>query len=185
METLEAINKRASLKTHLSTRDIEQDKIVKILEAARLAPSATNEQPWRFVVVKGKENVENVVTRASRMGRKAFDEAPVLILVFVNPKDYVFPDGKTFYLLDVGLAMENILLAATDLGLITHPMASLDEGKLKEMLGVPDEMEFVIATPLGYPVECSYEEAAQERLSQRTRKGLKELVYMNEWGKPF
>jgi nitroreductase len=185
METLEAINKRASLKTHLSTRDVEREKIVKILEAARLAPSATNEQPWRFVVVKGKENVKNVVTRASRMGRKAFDEAPVLILVFVNPKDYVFPDGKTFYLLDVGLAMENILLAATDLGLITHPMASLDEGKLKEMLGVPDEMEFVIATPLGYPVEGSYEEAAQERLSQRIRKDLKELVYMNEWGKPF
>ena len=185
METLEAINKRASLKTHLSTRDVEQDKIIKILEAARLAPSATNEQPWRFVVVKGKENVENVVTRASRMGRKAFDEAPVLILVFVNPKDYVFPDGKTFYLLDVGLAMENILLAATALGLITHPMASLDEGKLKEMLGVPDEMEFVIATPLGYPVEGSYEEAAQERLSQRTRKDLKELVYTNTWGTPF
>jgi len=185
METLEAINKRASLKTHLSTRDIEQDKIIKILEAARLAPSATNEQPWRFVVVKGRESVENVVTRASRMGRKAFDEAPVLILVFVNPKDYVFPDGKTFYLLDVGLAMENILLAATDLGLITHPMASLDEGKLKEMLGVPDEMEFVIATPLGYPVEGSYEEAAQEGLNQRTRKDLKELVYMNTWGKPF
>lgn len=185
METLEAINKRASLKTHLSTRDVEQDKIIKILEAARLAPSATNEQPWRFVVVKGKENVENVVTRASRMGRKAFDEAPVLILVFANPKDYVFPDGKTFYLLDVGLAMENILLAATDLGLITHPMASLDEGKLKEMLGVPDEMEFVIATPLGYPVDGSYEEAAQERLSQRTRKDLKELVYTNTWGKPF
>jgi nitroreductase len=185
VKTLEAINKRASLKTHLSTRDVEQDKIIKILEAARLAPSATNEQPWRFVVVKGRENVENVVTRASRMGRKAFDEAPVLILVFVNPNDYVFPDGKTFYLLDVGLAMENILLAATDLGLITHPMASLDEGKLKEMLGVPDEMEFVIATPLGYPVEGSYEEAAQERLSQRTRKDLKELVYTNTWGKPF
>jgi len=64
-------------------------------------------------------------------------------------------------------------------------MASLDEGKLKKMLGVPDEMEFVIATPLGYPVEGSYEEAAQERLSQRTRKGLKELVYMNTWGKPI
>jgi nitroreductase len=185
METLEAIKKRASLKTHLSTHDVEPEKIIKILEAARLAPSATNEQPWRFVVVQGKENVENVVTRASRMGKKAFDQAPVLILVFVNPKDYVFPDGKTFYLIDIGLAMENILLAATDLGLITHPMASLDGGKLKEMLGVPDEMEFVIATPLGYPVEGSYEEAAQERLSQRTRKELKELVYKNAWGKPY
>jgi hypothetical protein len=64
-------------------------------------------------------------------------------------------------------------------------MASLDGGKLKEMLGVPDEMEFIIATPLRYPVEGSYEESAQERLSQRTRKDLKELVYTNKWGKPF
>jgi nitroreductase len=185
METLEAISKRASLKTHISTRDVEDDKIIKILDAARLAPSATNEQPWRFVVIKGKENVEKVITGAARMGRKAFEEAPVLILVFVNPSDYVFPDGKTFYLLDIGLATENMLLAATDLGLVSHPMASLDGDKLKEMLAIPEEMEFIIATPLGYPLEDSYEEAAQERLKERTRKDLKELAYVNRWGTPL
>ena len=185
METLEAINKRASLKTHLSTRDVEQDKIIKILEAAKLAPSARNNQPWRFIVITGRENVENVVTRAFKETNQVVKEAPVLIIVCANPKDDVIADGKEFYLIDVGLAVENILLAATDLGLVTHPMAAVDEVELRKVLGIPDEVKFVIATPLAYPAGGSYEEAAQERLSQRTRKDLKELVYTNTWGEPF
>ena len=185
METLEAINKRASLKTHLSARDVEQDKIIKILEAAKLAPSARNNQPWRFIVITGRENVENVVTRAFKETNQVVKEAPVLIIVCANPKDDVIADGKEFYLIDVGLAVENILLAATDLGLVTHPMAAVDEVELRKVLGIPDEVKFVIATPLAYPAGGSYEEAAQERLSQRTRKDLRELVYTNTWGKPF
>lgn len=185
METLEAINKRASLKTHLSTRDVEREKIVTILEAARLAPSAANKQPWRFIVVQGKKNVENVVTRAFGEPNQVVREAPVLIIVFVNPRENAFPDGKEFCLIDVGLAMGNLLLAATDLGLVTHPMAAVDEVELRKILEIPDEVKFVVATPLAYPAEGSYEKAAQERLSQRTRKDLKELVYTNAWGKPF
>ena len=185
METLEAINKRASLKTHLSARDVEQDKIIKILEAAKLAPSARNNQPWRFIVIQGKGNVKNVVMRAFRETNQVVVEAPVLIIVCANPKDDVIADGKEFYLLDVGLAVENMLLMATDLGLVTHPMAAVDEVELRKVLGIPEEVKFVIATPLAYPAGGSYEEAAQERLSQRTRKDLKELVYTNAWGKPF
>jgi len=63
METLEAINKRTSLKTRLSSREVEQEKITKILNAASLAPSARNRQPWRFIVVKGKEAVETLISR--------------------------------------------------------------------------------------------------------------------------
>lgn len=185
METLEAISKRASLKACLSARDVEREKIEKILEAARLAPSAGNKQPWRFIVVKGKKNIENVVTRAFREGNQVVKQAPVLIFVFVNPKENAFPDGREFCLLDTGLAMENLLLAATDLGLATHPMAGVYEDELKKTLGIPDEMKFVIATPLAYPAQGPYEQAAQERLSQRTRKDLQELVHYNEWGKPF
>lgn len=185
METLEAINKRASLKAHLSTRDIEQEKIVKILEAARLAPSARNNQPWRFIVIKGKENVKNVVTGAFKEPNRMIMEAPVLIIVCANPEDDVIADGKEFYLIAVGLALENMLLAATDLGLVTHPMAAVNEVELRKILGIPDEVKFVVATPLAYPAEGSYEEAAQERLSQRTRKDLRELVYTNAWGEAY
>ena len=185
METLEVINKRASLKTRLSTRDVEQDKIIKIVDAARLAPSARNVQPWRFIVVKGKEAVENLVRSAFMEVNVMVREAPVIIVVCANPSDDFVIDGKEYYLFDVALAVENMLLAATDLGLVTHPMAGVNEDKLKRVLGIPSEVRFVIATPLAYPSGDSYEEAAQERLRQRIRKDLKELVYANTWGTPM
>ena len=185
METLEAINKRASLKARLSARDIEPEKIAKILDAARLAPSARNMQPWRFIVVKGKEAVATLVSRCCSETNLVVSEAPVVIVACANPSDDIVRDGKEYYLFDVGLAVENMLLAATDLGLVTHPMTGINEAELKTVLGIPDEVRFVVATPLAYPSEGSYEEAAQERLSQRTRKDRQELVYSNEWGRPF
>jgi nitroreductase len=185
METLETINKRTSLKTHLSSRDIEPEKITKILDATRLAPSARNTQPWRFIVVKGKKNVETVVTRAFMELNQVVREAPVLIIACANPSDDVIHDGKEYYLFDVGLAVENMLLAATDLGLLTHPMTAVHEDELKKVLHIPGEVRFVVATPLAYPAEGSYEKAARERLAQRTRKSAKEVVYSNAWGKPF
>lgn len=183
METLEAIKKRTSLKTCCSPRDVEQEKIEKVIEAATLAPSAMNRQPWRFIVVKGKENVEPLVTTAFRDVNQAVKSAPVVIIVCANPSDDFVINGKEYYLFDVALAVENMLLAATDLGLVTHPMI-IEEAKAKESLGIPDEVRFVIATPLAYPAEGSYDEAAREKLSQRTRKGVKEVAYSNKWGAP-
>jgi len=113
METLETISKRASLKSFLSAREVEQEKITKILDAARLAPSARNAQPWRFIVVMGKENVENVVTKAFFGFNQIAKEAPVLIIACANPNDDDIHEGREYYLFDVGLAVENILLAAT------------------------------------------------------------------------
>lgn len=185
METLEAISKRASLKTCCSARDVERGKIEKILEAASLAPSARNNQPWRFIVVKGKENVENVATKAFGEGNQVVKEAPVLIIACANPADDIIAEGKEYYLFDLGLAVGNMLLAATDLGLVTHPMAHVYEDELKKILGIPPEVRFVIATPLAYPAGGSYEKVAQKRLSQRTREDLKAVVHANTWGKPF
>jgi nitroreductase len=185
METLEVINKRASLKTHLSAREVEQEKINKVLDAAILAPSARNQQPWRFIVVQGKENVEHVVTKAFFEFSRVFKEASVLIFACANPSDDDIHEGREYYLFDVGLAVENMLLAATDLGLVTHPMTSVNEDELRKVLHIPDEVRFVVATPLSYPVDGSYDDAAREKLSQRTRKSLKEVAYSNTWGELF
>lgn len=185
METLEAINKRTSLKMHMSSRDVEPEKIEKVLAAARLAPSARNSQPWRFIVVQGREAVEALVSSVFFETMQVVKKAPVIIIACANPSDDFVIDGEEYYLFDVALAVENILLAATDLGLVTHPIAALNEDELKRVLGIPPEVRFVIATPIAYPAGGSYEEAAQERLSQRTRKDLQELVYSNAWGRPF
>jgi nitroreductase len=188
METMEAIRKRKSLKNCLSGREIEREKLEQVLDAARLAPSAMNKQPWRFVVVHGKENVERVAEKAFvgfAKGNLMVKEANVLIFAFANHEENVMPDGAFFYPLDVGLAFENLLLAATELGLVTHPMAAVDQTALKKVLGVPEGERFLIATPLAYPDEDSYDQAAEQRRASSTRKSLSEIVYMNEWGKPF
>ncbi len=182
METLETIHKRASLKTRLSEREVEQEKITKILDAARLAPSARNTQPWRFVVVQGKEAIEALISKAFSEANLIVRQAPVVIVACAKPGDDIVREGKEYYLFDVGLAVENMLLAATDLGLVTHPMSGVNEDELKRILDIPNEVRFVVATPLAYPSQGSYEEAAQERLCERRRKTLKELVYSNTWG---
>jgi nitroreductase len=185
METLEAISKRTSLRGRISAREIEPEKIIRILDAARFAPSARNSQPWRFIVVSGKDNVENVVTKAFFPFNQTVKGAPVIILACANPTDDDIHEGREYYMFDVGLAVENMLLAATDLGLITHPMTAINEVELRKVLHIPDKVRFVVATPLAYPNGGSYEEVARDRLSQRTRKSLKEVAYSNVWGEPF
>lgn len=183
METFEAISKRASLKARLSPRAIEPEKIKKILNAASLAPSAGNRQPWRFIVVTDKEVIETLASKVFSEQNVVVKEAPVIIFACANPSDDVVVGGREYYVFDVALAVENMLLAATDLGLVTHLMTSLNEDEMKKMLHVPEEVRFVVATPLAYPTGDSYEEAAKERLSQRTRKDLGEVVYWEAWGK--
>lgn len=182
MNTLEAIQKRASLKSKISSRPIEPENIQTILEAARVAPSAGNRQPWYFVVVDDREAVKRLVGESFNLEVNAeAQEAPVILVAFSDPKQAGSIDERDYSLFDVGLAAENIVLAATDLGLVTHLMTNLDQEALKRVLGVPDNIRFVAATPIAYPAS-SYEEAARERLSKRKRKQLGEIVYWNGWG---
>jgi nitroreductase len=181
VQTLEAISKRCSLKTHLSNKPVEPEKIEQVLEAARLAPSARNLQPWRFVVVQGDEAIDELVQGAFPDSNQVMKEAPLLIVICAKQEEDVTVDGKPYYLFDAGLAVENMLLAATDLGLVTHPILMFDENEVRKILGIPDDYRVVLATPLAYPAEPSYDEAAEERLSERTRKCLGELAFYGKW----
>ena len=180
METFEAIHKRCSLKMHLSGRPIEEEKIQAVLKAGQLAPSARNTQPWRFILVRDRETIETL-TQAVPEANQVISQAPAIIVACARPGDDVMHDGKEYYLFDLGLAVENMLLAATDLGLVTHLMAAFDEAKIKKILHIPDEVRVVIVTPLAYPLEDSYAEASAERLSKRSRKDLNDLVYPDRW----
>jgi nitroreductase len=181
METLTAIRKRCSLKDHISGKEIAPEIINTILKAALLAPSARNTQPWRFVVVKGKEAVENLVDNAFKDPNTVVRNAPVIIVVCARPEDDLTVDGKEYFLYDVGSAVENMLLAATDLGLVTHLILSFHEELVKKVLNIPDDVRVVITTPLAYPLERSYDAAARDRLSQRTRKEFEEVVFFGQW----
>lgn len=180
METLDTIRLRCSLKAHISNRVIEPEKINTILEAGRLAASARNNQPWRFIVVQERQVVEQL-TQAFSESNQVIIDAPVILIVCARALDDVIRDGREYYLFDVGLAVGNMVLAATHLGLVTHLMTAFNEAQVKQILHIPEDVRAVVATPLAYPHEASYELAAAERLSMRTRKDLKELVYYNQW----
>ncbi len=180
METFDAIHKRCSLKMHISGREIEQTKIDTILEAGRLAASARNNQPWRFIIVEERQIVAEL-SRAFSESNRVIKDAPVILVICARAVDDVIRDGREYYLFDVGLAVGNMVLAATDLGLVTHLMTAFDEMQVKKILHIPEDVRAVVATPLAYPLEASYDEAATDRLSARTRKDLKELVYYNRW----
>ena len=181
MDTFDVIRKRCSLKLHLSKKPIEPEKIEQVLDAARLAPSASNKQPWRFVLVQGDEAIDELAGAFNETNQEV-REAPLLIVICAREEDDVTHDGKPYYLFDAGLAVENLLLAATDLGLVTHLILSFDEGEIKRILEIPDEYRVVLTTPLAYPADSSYDEAAKKRLGQRTRKELAEITHYGKWG---
>jgi nitroreductase len=180
MDTFDAIRKRCSLKTHISTREIEKDKIKLILEAGQLAASARNYQPWRFIIVQERQTVEQLAQAFSESNRVIVD-APVILVVCARAQDDVIKNGLEYFLFDVGLAVGNMVLAATHLGLVTHLMTAFDEAQVKQILNIPEDVRAVVATPLAYPREASYDEASTERLSMRSRKDLNELVHYNKW----
>jgi nitroreductase len=180
METIDVIKKRCSLKAHISGREIEPEKINLILQAGSLAASARNFQPWRFIVVQQREVIQTL-TAAFSESNQVIKDAPVMLFVCGRAVDDNIRDGKEYYLFDIGLAVANMLLAATDLGLVTHLMTAFDEAQVKSILGIPEDVRTVVATPLAYPREVSYEQAARERLESRTRKSMQELVFYNHW----
>jgi nitroreductase len=180
METLETIRKRCSLKSHLSRRQIEPEKLTAVLEAARMAASSRNKQPWRFIVIQDRELI-NDLSDAFFDTNKVIAQAPVMIIVAGDPGSDYQPEKGEGYLFDVGMAAGNLLVAATALGLVTHPMAGFDKLEVKRQLHIPEHIRIVMATPLAYPIESNYDEAARDRLSQRTRKNLNEIVHFDCW----
>lgn len=154
------------------------------MEAGRLAPSAENTQPWYFIVVKGKENVQKLVDETFNLEVNAVArEAPVILIVLANSSVGRVIHGREYYPFDVGMAVENMLVAATDLGLVTHLMTNLNEDALKKFLGVPNDITFMVATPLAYPTTDSIDETVQKRRqTERIKKKLKEIVYWGRWG---
>ena len=174
MNFLELVQTRRSLRTYLD-KPVEQEKLEYVLEAARLAPSWKNMQCWRFIVV------EDAAERAAlakcmgenNPGHKALTGAPIVIVLCALPKESEVWEGKDNMMLDAGLAMEHLILAATEQGLGTCWQGLFTEEKVREALNIPNDVRVVAMTPLGY--------AAEER-RPRPRKGIAEIVYRGKWG---
>ena len=169
MEFSELIRVRYSVRAY-KPYPVEEEKLHRVLEAAQLAPTAANRQPFEIIVIHtagGEAELRRIYPRAW------FTEAPVIICICGIPaKGWVRVDGKNYTDIDVAVAMDHLVLAATDLGLGTCWIAAFDTDAARQVLGLPEGVEPVAFTPLGYP-------AGQPGPKQR--KALDELVRYERW----
>ncbi|MFQ5680804.1 MAG: nitroreductase family protein [Candidatus Omnitrophota bacterium] len=148
MDVATAIKQRYSARAY-KAKEIEEDKLRAVLEAARLAPSASNRQEWRFIVVRDKDR-RRQLARAAR--DQAFvAEAPVVIVACAKTDNHIMTCGQLCYPMDVAITVDHITLEATELGLGTCWIGAFYEDKVKQILGIPQEIRVVALLPLGYP----------------------------------
>ena len=169
MELLEAINGRRSVRA-FKTQDVEEATVMKLIEAARWAPSAGNIQPWRFVIVR-KPPVKKALAKAA-LNQAHVEEAPVVIVVCADEKRSSMGygiRGKLLYCLqDTAAAIQNILLTAHSLELGSCWVGAFDEESAREALNIPEGVRPVAIIPVGYPAETP---------RQRDRRPLTEIVH--------
>jgi nitroreductase len=175
MDVFEAIQKRKSTRAYEKTR-VPEETLRKILEAARLAPSAMNRQPWHFIVVTGSEKREEL---SKGVFAKFLAETPVVIVACGDTK--ASPD---WCLIDVAIAMENMVLAATAEGLGTCWVGSFDENQVKALLKIPENLKVIALLAVGYPRE-KLDLARKIMTSVRKRKTLDEIASFEEYGQRF
>ena len=148
MDLYEAIRRRKSVRSW-ATRPVEAEKIERILEAARQAPSASNRQEWRFVVVTDRERRRRLAEAAA--GQRFVAEAPVVIVACAQHDGRIMRCGLPCHPIDVALAVDHLTLAAAAEGLGTCWIGAFDPQAVRQILGIPEEVVVVTLTPLGYP----------------------------------
>jgi nitroreductase len=179
MEFWKVIEKRKSVR-RFKDEPVPREKIKRVLEAARLAPSWKNSQPWEYVVVDDPDKV-----KALRTGLNKLINAPVFVVACGLPSKSGRHNEQDYYLVDVSISMQQLVLAATNEGLGTCWMGLVDEPKLKKLFGIPDELKVVAVTPLGFPDEGLTGKAVEKTVKAVIggKKSLREFVHLNSWGK--
>jgi nitroreductase len=148
MDVFHAIKLRRSIRAY-QDKPIEDEKLKRVLEAGRLAPSAKNRQEWRYVLVKDKELRKKVAVACNNQYFIA--EAPVVIVGCATMVDYVLSCGQPAYTIDVSISMDHMTLQAVEEGLGTCWIGSFKENDVKTILNIPKEFRVVEVMPLGYP----------------------------------
>lgn len=179
MDVFEVIKERRSVRNY-KEKDVEDEKIKKVIDAARWAPSWANTQCWSFIVVRDDEVKKDLVDALSENNPAtgSMTEAPVVIVGCAEKEVSGYKKGEPvtkkgdWYMFDTGLAMQNLMLAAEGLGLGTVQVGSFDASEVEEVLSIPENMTVVTMTPLGYP---------EEKPEAPPRNDLDEIIFENKF----
>ena len=148
MDVYEAITIRKSVR-EFAAKDVPERTLMRLLDAARLAPSASNRQECRFVIVRDPTTRKKLA--AAARNQKFVGEAPVVLACCAETDGHVMTCGQPCYPIDVAIAMDHLTLCATAEGLGTCWIGAFDEAQVKEILGIPMGVRVVGLMPLGYP----------------------------------
>ena len=152
MDVYEAISRRKSVRG-FTKDEVPEEMVSRLLEAARQAPSASNRQEWRFIVVRDQA-MRKQLAEAAR-GQKFVGEAPVVLACCAETDEHVMACGQLCYPIDVAIAIDHITLCAAAEGLGTCWIGAFDEETVKKLLGIPSPIRVVGLLPLGYPTDSS------------------------------
>ena len=169
MDFLELVTSRYSVRSY-EDRPVEREKLDRILEAVRLAPSGSNRQPWKFVVVRDPDTRSRLVPAC--YGQKFVAEAPVVIAGVGLMPDRVMRCDIPGDPVDVAIAMEHLALAAAAEGLGTCWIGAFYQDQVREVLGIPETAKVVQCMTLGYPADAP---------RPKSRKPLGEIVCYDRW----
>ena len=169
MNVSDAISQRRSIRNYLA-RPVEAEKLERVLDAGRRAPSARNMQEWKFVVVRDAATRARLVEAAC--GQAFVGEAPVVLAACALACDHVMTCGQYCYPIDLAIAVDHMTLQAVEEGLGTCWIGAFHEAQVKEILGIPDPVRVVALLPLGYPARVP---------PPTPRKPLEEAVAWERW----
>ncbi len=169
MEVRKAIQIRRSIRSYQSL-EVEEEKLLRVLDAGRLSPSAGNRQERRFVVVSDARK-RKVLSEAAN-NQHFVAQAPLVIAACSVETEYVMKCGQLAYPIDTAIAVDHMTLQAVEEGLGTCWIGAFDEKKAKEILNIPDKVRIVQLLTLGYP-------SAEH--SPTSRKSLDEIVMWEKW----
>ncbi|HDS29058.1 MAG TPA: nitroreductase [Candidatus Acetothermia bacterium] len=168
----------------ISDQPIERKVLETLAKAAHWAPSCANNQPWRLVIVDEPEPL-SVVKDAFTGGNYWAKQSPAIVLFASHiDLDCTVPDGREYFLFGCGMAAMNLMLQATEMGLIAHPIAGYRSSPIKEALGIPQDHTLIALVVLGYPSKDTRkltDKHQAEETSPRVRRPLQELLFWNAW----
>jgi len=177
MEFSELVKYRQSDRKY-SNKPVEKEKIQKCIESARLSPSAYNSQPWKFIVVDNYELKEQIADCAASLGMNGFTyQCPIIIAVVLEKTKFMASLGsvikdKEFSLLDLGIAVNQFCLQATDIGLGTCIIGWFNEKKVKDLLHIKDNKRVPLLISLGY---------SESPIREKTRKPIEKMCSWNRY----
>ncbi len=192
-EILDLIERRWSPRAFDASKDVTETDLFRLFEAARWAPSAGNEQPWRFVSTsraRSSEAFGSLLLSLAKKNRAWAEAAPVLVLVAVQEgrmaDGAVLPRASAWY--DAGQAVGFLTLQATAMGLSIRQMEGFDAARAREACAVPELFTPAIIMAIGYagdPESLAIESHRSSERQPRTRRPVSEIVFDGSWGKTF